>query len=66
MDMNGVDSYSVFTLYNPYRLVIDFHQIGAPVVVAARDAASGLVRGAGGAAEDAADRARRRSRPRGS
>ncbi|MEO7275476.1 MAG: AMIN domain-containing protein, partial [Vicinamibacterales bacterium] len=35
MDMNGVDSYSVFTLYNPYRLVIDFHQIGAPVVVAA-------------------------------
>jgi N-acetylmuramoyl-L-alanine amidase len=23
-DMNGVDSYSVFTLYSPYRLVIDF------------------------------------------
>ena len=22
--MNGVDSYSVFTLYSPYRLVIDF------------------------------------------
>jgi N-acetylmuramoyl-L-alanine amidase len=34
MDMNGVDSYSVFTLYNPYRLVIDFHKTGAPVVVA--------------------------------
>ena len=26
--MEGVDSYSVFTLYNPYRLVIDF-QTGA-------------------------------------
>lgn len=24
MDMQDVDSYSVFTLYNPYRLVIDF------------------------------------------
>ena len=24
IDMDGVDSYSVFTLYNPYRLVIDF------------------------------------------
>ena len=35
MDMNGVDSYSVFTLYNPYRLVIDFHKTGAPVVAAA-------------------------------
>ena len=35
MDMNGVDSYSVFTLYNPYRLVVDFHKIGAPVVAAA-------------------------------
>jgi N-acetylmuramoyl-L-alanine amidase len=23
-DMDGVDEYSVFTLYNPYRLVIDF------------------------------------------
>jgi len=33
MDMNGVDTYSVFTLYNPYRLVIDFHKTGAPVVV---------------------------------
>ena len=34
MDMNGVDSYSVFTLYNPYRLVIDFHKTGAPAVLA--------------------------------
>jgi N-acetylmuramoyl-L-alanine amidase len=24
MDMEGVDSYSVFTLYSPYRLIIDF------------------------------------------
>jgi N-acetylmuramoyl-L-alanine amidase len=34
MDMNGVDSYSVFNLYNPYRLVIDFHKTGAPAVLA--------------------------------
>jgi N-acetylmuramoyl-L-alanine amidase len=30
MDMSGVDEYSVFTLYNPYRVVVDFHRIGAP------------------------------------
>jgi N-acetylmuramoyl-L-alanine amidase len=30
MDMNGVDSYSVFTLYNPFRLVIDFRRAAAP------------------------------------
>jgi hypothetical protein len=24
MDMAGVDSYSVFTLYNPFRIVVDF------------------------------------------
>ena len=24
MDMEGIDSYSVFTLYNPFRLVVDF------------------------------------------
>ena len=30
-DMGGVESYSVFTLYNPYRLVIDFK----PLAVAA-------------------------------
>ena len=28
-DMEGVDSYSVFTLYNPFRMVIDF-KAGAP------------------------------------
>jgi N-acetylmuramoyl-L-alanine amidase len=30
MDMNGVEAYSVFTLYNPYRVVIDFRRTGAP------------------------------------
>jgi N-acetylmuramoyl-L-alanine amidase len=33
MDMNGVDEFSVFTLYNPYRVVVDFHRIGAPGAV---------------------------------
>jgi N-acetylmuramoyl-L-alanine amidase len=28
-DMEGVDSYSVFTLYSPYRLVIDFKPQGS-------------------------------------
>ena len=28
-DMQGVESYSVFTLYNPFRMVIDF-KAGAP------------------------------------
>ncbi len=28
-DMDGVDTYSVFTLYSPYRLVIDFKTPGA-------------------------------------
>ena len=36
-DMEGVDSYSVFTLYSPYRLVIDFKPVaGAPVDCRAR------------------------------
>ena len=26
MDMEGVDSYSVFTLYNPFRVVVDFRR----------------------------------------
>jgi N-acetylmuramoyl-L-alanine amidase len=30
LDMRGADGFSVFTLYNPYRLVIDFHRNGAP------------------------------------
>ena len=32
MDMDGADSYSVFTLYNPYRVVVDFRRTGAPAV----------------------------------
>ena len=35
MDMSGVDDYSVFTLYNPYRVVIDFRRSGAPMAAAA-------------------------------
>jgi N-acetylmuramoyl-L-alanine amidase len=37
MDTEGVDSYSVFTLYNPYRLIVDFRRKGlaaAPPLVA--------------------------------
>ena len=30
MDMEGLDTYSVFTLYNPFRLVIDFQRTAAP------------------------------------
>ncbi len=30
MDMQGIDDYSVFTLYNPFRLVIDFKRTAAP------------------------------------
>ena len=30
-DMGGVESYSVFTLYNPYRLVIDFKPLALAV-----------------------------------
>lgn len=30
MDTEGVESYSVFTLYNPYRLIVDFRRRGAP------------------------------------
>jgi N-acetylmuramoyl-L-alanine amidase len=29
MDLDGVTRYSVFTLYNPYRLVVDFERGGA-------------------------------------
>jgi N-acetylmuramoyl-L-alanine amidase len=36
-DMAGVDSYSVFTLYSPYRLVIDFkQQAGAAAATSAQ------------------------------
>jgi N-acetylmuramoyl-L-alanine amidase len=37
MDTEGVDSYSVFTLYNPYRVIVDFRRKGlaaAPPLVA--------------------------------
>ena len=29
MDTEGVESYSVFTLYNPYRVIVDFRRQGA-------------------------------------
>ena len=29
MDMEGVETYSVFTLYEPFRLVVDFRRAGA-------------------------------------
>jgi N-acetylmuramoyl-L-alanine amidase len=40
MDTEGVESFSVFTLYNPYRLIVDFRRAaastaGAPAVPAA-------------------------------
>ncbi len=36
MDTEGVESYSVFTLYNPYRVIVDFRRKGlaaAPALV---------------------------------
>ena len=30
MDLEAVESYSVFTLYNPFRLVVDFKRTAAP------------------------------------
>lgn len=35
MDLHGVGRYSVFTLYNPYRLVVDFERAASPVLFAA-------------------------------
>lgn len=32
MDLNGVETYSVFTLYNPFRVVIDFRRSAAALV----------------------------------
>jgi N-acetylmuramoyl-L-alanine amidase len=32
MDTEGVESYSVFTLYNPYRVIVDFRRKGAVAV----------------------------------
>ena len=31
MDTEGVESFTVFTLYNPYRLIVDFRRLGAPL-----------------------------------
>jgi N-acetylmuramoyl-L-alanine amidase len=41
-DMEGVDSYSVFTLYSPYRLVIDFKPQSA-VTASAKPQATSMV-----------------------
>jgi N-acetylmuramoyl-L-alanine amidase len=30
LDTEGVESYSVFTLYSPYRVIVDFRRRGAP------------------------------------
>ncbi len=32
-DMDGIDSYSMFTLYSPFRLVIDFKAAVPPVAI---------------------------------
>ena len=32
MDTEGVESYSVFTLYNPYRVIVDFRRRGVAAV----------------------------------
>src|SRR2546430_1490080 len=29
LDLEGTDGYSVYSLYNPYRLVVDFHRASA-------------------------------------
>ena len=34
MDTEGVESYSVFTLYNPYRVIVDFRRKGLPAAPA--------------------------------
>jgi N-acetylmuramoyl-L-alanine amidase len=34
LDTEGVESYSVFTLYNPYRVIVDFRRRGAPATPA--------------------------------
>jgi N-acetylmuramoyl-L-alanine amidase len=35
MELESVENYSVFTLYNPFRLVVDFRRAGAAAVKAA-------------------------------
>ncbi len=34
MDTENVESYSVFTLYNPYRVIVDFRRKGLPTATA--------------------------------
>jgi N-acetylmuramoyl-L-alanine amidase len=48
-DMAGVDGYSVFTLYSPYRLVIDFkQQAGTPATTAQKPATGAVGQGTSG------------------
>jgi N-acetylmuramoyl-L-alanine amidase len=48
-DMEGVDTYSVFTLYSPYRLVIDFKPVaGAAVTTGQKPSPVGLQQGTSG------------------
>jgi N-acetylmuramoyl-L-alanine amidase len=48
-DMEGVDTYSVFTLYSPYRLVIDFKPVaGAPVSTGQKPSPVGVQQGTSG------------------
>jgi N-acetylmuramoyl-L-alanine amidase len=42
VDMEGLDNYSVFTLYNPFRLVIDFQRSAAPAAARPQPAAERL------------------------
>jgi N-acetylmuramoyl-L-alanine amidase len=42
-DMEGVDGYSVFTLYSPYRLVIDFKPQAAAETAGAKPRATSMV-----------------------
>lgn len=49
-DMEGVDTYSVFTLYGPYRLVIDFKPVaGAAVTTGQKPSPVGVQQGTSGA-----------------
>jgi N-acetylmuramoyl-L-alanine amidase len=48
-DMEGVDTYSVFTLYSPYRLVIDFKPVaGAAITTGQKPSPVGLQQGTSG------------------
>jgi N-acetylmuramoyl-L-alanine amidase len=47
MDLESVEHYSVFTLYNPFRLVVDFRRSGAAPSGLALPAASGPTPAAG-------------------